>query len=253
MKASTRPVRTRSITTHSTLLPRWDTTPFQHMGTVSPTIDPRTLPLLYLLCILTRSRLLSTSPPTSLEPPIRRLDDSPSCRLISPSARTLPPVPPLVPQLGALVRYVVFIVNVVVGTTLLFSLTDHPIAFVDLTPRPSVFCATYPILICSIYLLISRRAQKACAADPLCFYFPLSIRFQVRSPCYFTVLLISLLTPSAHIRTPLSFSLPTPTLTTTRYDDILPSPFLWFEMSHLGCPFFFLYQIAYCSYTLHYI
>jgi hypothetical protein len=174
MKASTRPVHIRSITTISTPLPRWDTTLFRHMGTDSPMVDSRTLRLLYLLCTLTRSRLLSMSPHIGLDLRTRQLHDSPSGRLISLCSHSLPSVPPLVPQLGALVRYVVFIVDVVVGTTLLFSLTDRPFTPTGLTHSPSLRTLSrlpYPDL---QYILVDFSFRmKPCAADPLCFYFPI--------------------------------------------------------------------------------
>ena len=177
MNTSTPQVRTRYITTLSTLLPRWDTTPFLHMAMAGPIMDLRTPRLLYLLCTLTRSRLLLVSPHIGLELRTRQPHNSPSRRQISPSTyRSLSPNRST--WLGALVKYVVFIVNVVVGTTLFLT-----------NGRSSSFCrrrsyhpiplrAAHTIPICSIYLLISRSAYTS-AVDPLCFLF---------SPCSFVPL-----------------------------------------------------------------
>ena len=141
---------------------------------------------------------------------------------LSLRSHSLPPAPLLVPRLGALVRYVVFIFDVVVGTTLLFSLMDHPFALILRTLSRLL----YPDMQ-YIFVDFSTRT-KTRAADPPCFYFPVH---QIRSPWYYTDLLIFLC--SLHRRT---YSRLSPTLTTARYDDILLSSVLRFKMAFGYCP-----------------
>ena len=101
---------------------------------------------LYLLCTPTRSRLLSTWPHTGLERRTKQLHDRPLLlRNVPLSTRTLSRLLRLkVLQLGALVRYVVFIVNVVVGITLL---ANGPSPFT----LPLRLLIHLPAQICSIY------------------------------------------------------------------------------------------------------
>lgn len=119
------------------------------------------------------------SPRIVLEPRTRQPYDSPSRRLISPSARTLSH---LVRQLGALVRYVVFIVNVVVGTNGPSIPLPSSIPLNPLSSLPLPLGAAYPYPDLQYIFVDFSTRIKTCAADPLCFYFRLSIRLLVTIP-----------------------------------------------------------------------
>lgn len=93
MKLNILPVRTRCITKHSTLLPRWDITPSLPTATVNPIMDSRIPRLLHLLCTPTRSRLLSMWSHTVSELHTRPLHDGPSGRLLILLALSLQSVP----------------------------------------------------------------------------------------------------------------------------------------------------------------
>ena len=178
MRTSTQPARTRSTTTLSIALPRWDTS-VRYMGTVSPTAGSRTPRQLYLLCTPTRRRPPSTWPHIGLGVHTKQLYYALLLPNVPLSAHTLSRLSRLqVLQLGALVRYVVFIVNVVVGITL----PANGPSFFPLSPLPLRF---------AVYIVDFSTRTKTCGADPVCFYIPLAVRLQVRSPCYVTIVLIS--------------------------------------------------------------
>ena len=218
MKASTLPGRTRFITTLSTLLPRWDTTWLLHMPTASPIVDSRTLRLLYLLCTLTRSRLLSMSPHIGSELRTRQLDDSPSGHLISPSSRSHS----LSHMVGCSRKICCVYCQCccwnhpplsglsLTDTHRLFVIINLPPSSLFGPPRP------YPDLQ-YIFVDFSTRIR---VRQPLCFYFPLSIRSS-DSLLYLRVNLFYALL-ALQIRTRLSLL---PKLTTICYDATLPLTF----------------------------